>query len=130
MSGKQAVPALVADWNEKARQRDLAGCVAFFAPDGTFMAPNAPAARGHDAIREAWAAMFALPNLAVTFGPTFVDEAASGDLAYEIGTWSIGFDGADGRKQDHGKYVVVWRKLGDSWKVLADIFNSDVPLPG
>lgn len=126
MSAKEEIPALVTDWVEKARRRDLDGCVGYFAPDGAFMAPNAFAARGHDAIRHAWAAMFELPNLTVTFGPTSVDEAAASDMCYEIGTWAIGFDTPNGRHEDHGKYVVVWRKLGGAWKVMADIFNSDV----
>jgi ketosteroid isomerase-like protein len=129
MTARQAIPALVADWVEKTRQRDIEGCVAFFAEDGAFMAPNAPEARGHAAIRAAWAAMFAQPNLVMTFGPTFVDEAASGDLAYEVGTWSIGYDTPAGRFVDHGKYVVVWRHIAGAWKALADIFNSNVPRP-
>ncbi len=130
MSAKEEIPALVAEWNENAARRDLAGCVAYFAPGGAFMAPHAPAARGHDAIRAAWAAMFALQNLSVTFGPTAVDEAASGDLCYEIGTWALGHDMPHGRHEDHGKYVVVWKRLDGVWKVMADIFNSDVALPG
>ena len=129
MSAKDEIPALVAEWNERARLRDLEGCVGYFAPDGRFMAPNAPAAHGTDAIRAAWTQMFTLPNLKVTFGPTSVDEAASGDLCYEVGTWATGFDTPAGRHEDHGKYVVVWRKIGGAWKVMTDIFNSDMPLP-
>ena len=32
--------------------------------------------------------------------------------------------------EDVGKYVVVWRKVGDEWKAAADIFNSDKPAAG
>jgi ketosteroid isomerase-like protein len=73
--------------------------------------------------------MFTLPGLKVTFGPTSVHESASGDLAYEVGTWATGFDTPAGRHDDHGKYIVVWRKIEGAWKVMADIFNSDVPPP-
>jgi ketosteroid isomerase-like protein len=32
---------------------------------------------------------------------------------------------------DHGKYVTVWKKQSDgTWKVLLDVFNTDVPLAG
>jgi uncharacterized protein (TIGR02246 family) len=130
MSAADEIPKLVAEWVERAQRRDLEGCVGYFAPDGAFMAPNALAARGHAAIRQAWTAMFALPNLSVTFGPTSVDEAASGDLCYEIGTWALGHDTPAGRHEDRGKYVVVWKKRDGAWKVMADIFNSDVPTPG
>jgi ketosteroid isomerase-like protein len=31
---------------------------------------------------------------------------------------------------DRGKYVTIWKKQADgSWKVIADIFNSDLPMP-
>jgi ketosteroid isomerase-like protein len=30
---------------------------------------------------------------------------------------------------DHGKFVEVWKKQADGkWKVVEDIFNSDVPM--
>jgi ketosteroid isomerase-like protein len=130
MTAEQEIRDHVIAWNEKAARRDVDGCVAYFADDGAFMAPNAPAARGAAAIRQGWVALLALPNLSVAFGPTTVTAAASGDLAYEDGTWSLAFDTPAGRQADHGKYIVVWRKRGREWRVMADIFNSDVPLPG
>jgi ketosteroid isomerase-like protein len=31
---------------------------------------------------------------------------------------------------DRGKYVAVWKKQADgSWKVAAESFNSDLPVP-
>ncbi len=39
--------------------------------------------------------------------------------------------GPDGTLQeDRGKAVLVWKKQADeNWKAVADIFNSDLPLP-
>jgi ketosteroid isomerase-like protein len=48
-------------------------------------------------------------------------------MAYEIGTYEMAMDGPAGRIEDDGKYVVVWRKSDDGWKVAADIFNSSRP---
>jgi ketosteroid isomerase-like protein len=32
---------------------------------------------------------------------------------------------------DHGKYLTVFKKQPDgSWKMVADMINSDLPLPG
>jgi ketosteroid isomerase-like protein len=32
------------------------------------------------------------------------------------------------QRQDHGKYVEVWKKQPDgSWKCVIDMYNSDVP---
>ena len=45
------------------------------------------------------------------------------------------YDWANGPKgkpvADRGKYVTIWRKQPDGkWKVVADILNSDLPVPG
>ena len=28
---------------------------------------------------------------------------------------------------DEGKYVVVWKRIGEHWRIYKDIFNSDLP---
>lgn len=51
--------------------------------------------------------------------------ASSGDMAYEIGTYTLSFKGDKGPVQDKGKYVVVWKNTGGHWRAAADIFNSN-----
>jgi ketosteroid isomerase-like protein len=70
-----------------------------------------------------------LKAFALTFEPTRIAVAQAGDVAYDIGTYSLAFDGGQGPVRDRGKYVVVWRKVSGDWKVAADIFNSDGPVP-
>jgi ketosteroid isomerase-like protein len=128
-SDEQRIRQLDRDWIAKVAAKDLTGTVAFYAKDGVVMAPNAPPAEGTAAITETWRGILGLPNGSLTFAPTRVTIAKSADLAYEVGTYSLAFDGAKGRVQDQGKYVVVWKKEGRAWKVAADIFNSNVPAP-
>jgi ketosteroid isomerase-like protein len=54
-----------------------------------------------------------------------------GELAYSTGTYTLSFNDPAGKGvTDRGKYATVWRKQGDgSWKVVIDVFNSDLPLP-
>ncbi len=52
---------------------------------------------------------------------------SSGDLAYEIGTYTIDMSmpGMDAWK-DNGKYLTVWQKQSDgSWKIKAETWNTD-----
>ena len=99
-----------------------------YANDAVFMAPNAPAARGKEAIRASWAeALKASPTLRLT--TTGVNVAASGDWAGETGTYTFSYTGDQGPVTDRGKYVVNFRRDGTDWKVVNDIFNSDLPLP-
>lgn len=109
--------------------RDAAGLAPFYAPDAILMPPNQRAATGRDGIQRAWIEDFKLPNIDLRFEPRRIDVAASGDLASDIGTYQVSLDGPDGRISDSGKYVAVWQKVNGEWKVLADIWNSDLPLP-
>jgi uncharacterized protein (TIGR02246 family) len=126
-SDEQRIRQLDRDWVAKVAAKDLAGTVAFYAKDGVLMAPGAPPAEGTAAITEGWRGILGLPNGSLTFAPTRVTVAKSADLAYETGTYSLAFDGPKGRVQDQGKYVVVWKKEGRTWKAAADIFNSSLP---
>ncbi|MBW4093598.1 MAG: SgcJ/EcaC family oxidoreductase [Proteobacteria bacterium] len=122
------IRALIPAWLDAVRRKDSAAIAEFYTPDGRFMVPNAPIAEGHAAVAALWDHLLALPNAALRFGPTHIE--ADGDLAFEIGTYTLGFDrpGA-ARVEDRGKYVVVWKRRDGTWKAAADILNSDLP-PG
>jgi len=30
-------------------------------------------------------------------------------------------------KEDHGKYLTVWRRVGKNWLIAADAWSSDLP---
>jgi uncharacterized protein (TIGR02246 family) len=126
-SDEQMIRRLDQEWVAKVAAKDLAGTVAFYAKDGVLMAPNGPSAQGTAAITEGWRGILGLPNGSLTFAPTNIAVSKSRDIAYEIGTYSLAFDGAKGRVQDQGKYVVVWKKEGGRWKAAADIFNTNLP---
>jgi ketosteroid isomerase-like protein len=128
-SDEQQIRQLDRDWVAKVAAKDLVGVVAFYAKDGVLMAPNAPPAEGTAAVTEGWRGILGLPNGSLTFAPTRIMVAKSRDLASEIGTYTLAFDGPKGRVQDQGKYVVVWKKEGGRWKAAADIFNTNQPAP-
>ena len=116
-------------WVAAAAAKDTAAIMAFYAPEGRFMVPNAPAANTPDAIRAAWAGMLGLPNVSITFEPTDVYVSDDATMAYDVGTYRVSYDGPNGRVEDYGKYLVVWEKLDGEWKAVADMINTDRPLP-
>jgi ketosteroid isomerase-like protein len=67
------------------------------------------------------------PNASFAFEPTTI--RTSGDMAYEIGSYSLAFEPSQGGAGDTGKYVLVWIKEDGAWKVAVDIFNSNLPMP-
>ena len=50
-------------------------------------------------------------------------------MAQEIGSYQLAMDGPNGRVEDDGKYLVVWRERSAGWEVAADMFNSSRPSP-
>jgi len=53
---------------------------------------------------------------------------ASGDLAYEIGRFTLTLQPPGAQSVTaRGKYAVVWKHVGDEWKLHVDIWNSDAP---
>jgi len=97
---------------------------ALFTEDGRMMAPNAPAAVGRAAITAALATM---KGSTPTLGLTTVSLEVSGALAVEMGTYTFSLLGPGAKEpiKDTGKYLVHWRKVGDKWMLVDDIWNSD-----
>ena len=108
--------------------KDAAAVAAFYGADAVIMPPNGPRISGRTNIESMWGKMIAIgSDMKLTIN--HVD--ASGDLAYEIGTYTLGIQmpGASAMT-DTGKYVVVWKRQADGKRlIVADIFNSDMPLP-
>lgn len=124
---EQAIRKLDQDWSAAAGAKDVEKTVSFYADDASAFPYNAPIATGKDQIRQLWSHLMSLPGFALTFGPTKVEVAKSGDLAYEYGTFELRSNDAQGNPTvTLGKSVVVWTKQPDKrWKVMVDIFNTD-----
>jgi ketosteroid isomerase-like protein len=113
-------------WSNAAQDKDLDGAVYPYANDASMLPFGAPIATGTDAIRKTWAALMAKPGYSLTFVPTKIEVASAGDMAWEIGAFELRVTDAQGQPMEiPGKYVVTWRKVGPTWKVAADIFNTD-----
>ncbi len=127
---ENAVKEQDAQWSKTAGANDLDGTLAYYTDDASLLPPNAPIATGKEALRAVWAAMLS-PDVTVSWQVTKADAARSGDLAYVVGVYQITPKNPKGQAMaDTGKLVEVWKKQSDGkWKVVTDIFNSDVPPP-
>jgi ketosteroid isomerase-like protein len=70
-----------------------------------------------------------LPGLNLSWEPSKVEVARSGDLAYTQGTYRMAFPDPHGKPTtDQGKTLEIWRKQADgTWKCVADMWSSDLP---
>src|SRR5580704_1421722 len=100
---------------------------ALFAQDGAFMAPHHDPAYGPKAVerqlRQCAEAGYEDLRLET------VRVETSGDLAMEIGRYTVAIRQLDGTiLADRGKYVKAWRRLG-AWLIVADCWSSNLPAP-
>ncbi len=113
-----------------AAAKELDRVVSYYADDASMFPPNAPIGKGKEAIKKNWMGLLGRPGLSISWEPTTAVSSKNGDLGYTSGTYQMSATGPDGKPvSDTGKYVEVWRKDGGKWKVIADIFNSDLPPP-
>jgi ketosteroid isomerase-like protein len=117
-----------AQWAKTAGAGDLDGTVSYYTEDASVLAPNAPIASDKQSIRGAWASLLG-SGASIAWQATKVEVARSGDLAYIQGTYKLtSKEYEQVNLVDRGKFVEVWKKQTDGkWKVVADIFNSDLP---
>ncbi len=129
-ASQKAIAAADHAWNMAAVAKDLDKFMESVSADGSVYPPNAPIATGQTAIRELFKGFFAIPGVKLSWQATSVEVAASGELAYTSGAYTMSFDGPNGTTAtDTGKYVTVWRHEKDGkWRAVRDIFNSDLPL--
>jgi uncharacterized protein (TIGR02246 family) len=127
---EDAVRAADQQWLRVFAAKDLEKSVAFCTDDGSVLAPNAPIATGRDAIGKLFSGFFALPGFNISWQPAKAQVAKSGELGYTSGTYQMAFNDPAGKPvSDKGKYVTVWQKQSDGrWKVVLDVFNSDLPV--
>jgi len=125
----EAVRTADQDWLKVFAAKNIDKSVAFFDEKGAMLASNAPIADSKEAISTLLTGFFALPDLKISWHVDRADVARSGDLGYTSGAYEMTFKDATGKPlSDKGKYVTVWKKQKDgAWKVLLDIFNTDLP---
>lgn len=115
-------------WSAAAEKKDLDGIVSFVTDDSVQLPPNAPTAKGKDAVKKEWSNILGLKDIAVKWEPAIVQVADSGELGYTSGTYTLSFtDTNAGKIDDKGKYLEVWKKVDGKWKCYLDMYSSDMP---
>lgn len=119
-----AIEGTNAQFVKAANSGDTARVASLYTEDAVLLAPNAPMARGRQEIKaffDGMVAQMGLPKLQLITKQ--VEE--HGDTAWEVGVYTMTLQGVS----DEGKYIVVWKRQGDDWKLAADIWNTDSPPP-
>jgi ketosteroid isomerase-like protein len=112
------------------RAKDPAPIMVHYADNATSYSPNAEPIQGKIAITEynkQWFASIQPDSLAAARDGLL----SSGDLAVETGWYYFKGKMFGQAAEDRGRYLNVWQRQGDgSWKIVRDMANSSLPLPG
>jgi uncharacterized protein (TIGR02246 family) len=109
---------------------DARAWAAQFTDDAVQMPPNASENVGRSKIAS-WSQGF-LEQFRVHFALTVNEVRASAEWAFERGQYTIGLTSKAGglQMQDVGKYITIYQRRGDTWRMACDIWNSNMPPPG
>jgi len=123
---KAALMAVDAEWAKAANNVDT--FVGFLAPDATLALAGGPGMKGEKAVRDAFGPMMKSPGFSLTWQATRAEVAASGDLGYTIGTYTLKTNNANGVPvTENGKFQTTWKKIDGKWKVIEDTGTSNAP---
>jgi uncharacterized protein (TIGR02246 family) len=114
-----------AQWVQLYNAGNIAGVTALYADDAKLLPPNSDFVTGREAIQAVWQGM--LDSGAKSCKLDTLEVYAGEDGAVEVGTYEI-MD-KDGKSMDKGKFMVHWKKVGSTWKLHRDIWNSSMPVP-
>ena len=116
-----ALNKLAAEFEAAFNARDAAKVASMYAEDAVTMPPNQPMVKGRSAI-QAELKRTMQDNVKLKITP--IESAISGSQAYEAGTVTV--SQPDGQTTTE-KYLVVFKRVGNDWKIAYDIWNTDAP---
>ena len=122
---REAIEAANAKFSAIAAQGDGATLAGLYAKDGAVMPAGSDPIRGTQAIAKFWQNAFSSGVAAIELKT--VEVYGQGATATEVGEYALR-DKA-GKLLDRGKYIVIWHNEGGQWKLLRDMFSTNVPSP-
>lgn len=118
---------IIDEKNNRFTQAHITGDTAFlnniFTQDARVYAPNSDVVVGHDAIA-------ALNLEYINFGiKEFREETTAlyGNEEYLINEGTYFMNYGDDNTLDKGKFINIWKKAEDDWKLYSNIWNTNIP---
>lgn len=118
---RQTSSAWARHWNAG----ELDEVVAAYADDAVYLPPHHPAVHGRDSIREYLKTPLGHGVSDLALDVTYIKQ--HGPVAWDAGTYRMNVPNDKTRKEDHGKYFTVWKRVGRKWLIAADTWSSDLP---
>ena len=104
---------------------DAKAVAALYTEDAVELPPYNTLVKGRAAIELYYAKQFSGPAKLQSLALTHLESKASGDIAYDVGTYRQTITDGQHPMNDTGKYTVILKRSDGAWKVAYAIYNSD-----
>jgi uncharacterized protein (TIGR02246 family) len=127
-AGRSAVEQVLTDFAVAFNAKDAVKVASLYADDAVVLPQGVPMMKGRSAIQATLNAMVARGGILRFNPPSEVDVA--GNRAVAIGTYTVSIPAAGGSSPQviAAKYLTVFKRIGNDWKIVYDMQNLD-PAP-
>jgi uncharacterized protein (TIGR02246 family) len=123
VSDSAAIHALARQFSQAYVRGDAAAMAELYTADGVIFPERSEAITGREAIRRYWTLPAGRRVTRHVITPVHI--RVDGRHAYDHGTFEIaGMREGKPWGPFRGKYLVVWQREGDSWRIHLDMWNS------
>ncbi len=110
-------------WVAAFNAGDAAAVAGLYTEDATLVPPGGARVDGRSAIQAFWqGAIDSGMKVDVLHA---VEVEAKGNMAGEIGVFTLIVPGENGPTKVNGNYIVIWKRSGQSWQLHRDIWNTN-----
>ena len=121
-----AAKAIIANdriWCDSYKNGDAATIASLYTEDGQLLPQDSEVVSGQEDIKNLLQGLIDGGVITeVEINPSEIID--NGDNATEIGGYIM--KGPDGNVVDTGKYIVIWKKVGEEYKFYRDMFSSNL----
>jgi uncharacterized protein (TIGR02246 family) len=111
---------------EAFNKSDAVAVANMYTMNARLLPPNSEIIEGRANIQTFWKGAMAAGIKIVSLD--IADLEVQGNTAIEVGRYTLTTPAAGGTTTtDKGKYVVVWKRQGQSWRLAIDTFNTSLP---
>ncbi|MHB8411948.1 MAG: YybH family protein [Candidatus Acidiferrales bacterium] len=111
-------------WAEAFNARDLDASLIFYADDAVVLPPNGIAVRGIAAIRDLLKSIFETGYSQGRFEQSHIEY--SGNMAVEVGVYTVQTDRAGSLHQNDGRYMATWRRQQNGeFRITVNVWSSN-----
>ena len=113
------------NWIDAFKNADAASMAHLYTAQGQLLPANSDVVQGTDAIRNFWQSVLNMGIKEALLETIEVEDF--GDTAIEGGRYRL--LASNGSVVDGGKYIVIWKNEGGTWKLHRDIWTTSHQAP-